>query len=969
VPRTRSPGTPRAVFLLSAWASLGACASPPPPPAPVARPSPTPAAPPPAAAVEEQVPSLRLPADTHPLAEAIELRIDPRQDRFSGAVDIDVRLDRPRAVVWLHGKDLHVSAATITPEGGAPLAGTWEEREDSGIASIALSSVVPAGRARVRVAFDAPFGRGQKGLYKAGEAGVDYAFTQFEAIAARLAFPCFDEPAFKIPFTTTLVVPSDMTAIANTREVSRQQPSAEAPHARQRAEPNAEAPHARQRAEPNAGEGTDPSLAFTRISFAPTPPLPSYLVAFAVGPFDVVAAPDVPANGVRARALALRGVAPRGRGKEMAYALAHTGEILAVLEGYFGLEYPWDKLDILAVPGKGGAMENAGAITFSERLLLLDPTTAPVSQRRSYASVMAHELAHQWTGDLVTMAWWDDTWLNEAFATWMAAKAVQEWNPKLRQDIALLRGEQGAMSADSLASARSIRQPIVSTHDIENAFDSITYQKGGGVLAMFERYVGVERWRAGLHAYLAAHRFGNATADDFLDAESTAAGIDIKTPMRTFLDQPGVPYLELEPSRCQAASHSHDDAVDMAWVHVKQSRFLPIGSAASPNVTWQVPVCPRTAGGISCTLLTRPDGDIGLLPHSRRAAFRLTCPVDFFPNGEAAGYYRFALAPEDLARVRANLGTLSTRERIAYANGLRASYARATTSMKDAITAVEPLARDPEPAVAEEPMGYLAQADEWLFGDPLRARAQRYGRELYAPASRRLGWAPGKDEDDETRTLRGSVLWFLATTARDPSVRAEAKRRGRAYLGAAGDWTIHPEAVDANLASIAVDVVGEEADRATWDAMRALLAKSVDEAVRGRLVHALAVARDPQLAEAGRSLSLDPVLRDSEMLTPVFAQLSVPETREAAWAWMKEHYDAILARLPRHHAGVQLVSAGHFFCDEPHARDAEAFFGPKVDGIEGGPRVLAETLEDVRLCVAKRAAHERSARDFFAGRR
>ena len=572
---------------------LAACAeTPPPQPPPTLAPAPPPTA---APVVEEPVPTLRLPADTRPLAESVELHLDPRQERFSGAVDIDVRLDHPRSVVWLHGIDMHVTVASVTPDGGAPLAATWRERGEGGMASLSLAGVAPAGKARIHVAFDAPFGRGQKGLYRTREAGVDYAFTQFEAIAARLAFPCFDEPGFKIPFTTTLVVPPDMQAVANTREVSRA---------------------------PDGGE--------VRVRFAPTLPLPSYLVAFAVGPFDLVSAPDVPANAVRRRPLPLRGVTPRGRGKDMAYALAHTGEFVAILEDYFGIEYPWDKLDILAVPGKGGAMENAGAITFGERLVLFDAASAPVGQRRGYAGVMAHELAHQWTGDLVTMAWWDDTWLNEAFATWLGAKAAQAWDPKLHMDVSAVRGVQGAMGNDALVSARSIRQPIASTHDIENAFDGITYQKGGGVLAMFEHFAGAADWQRGVHAYLEAHRFGNATADDFLDAENTATRRDVKTAFHTFLDQPGVPLLEVSTSECRptqikpARELGNIGVVGSASIHVKQSRYLPVGSTGSAGETWQVPFCFRDAAGTSCSLLTQAETDLGA--RDRRAATRRRVP-------------------------------------------------------------------------------------------------------------------------------------------------------------------------------------------------------------------------------------------------------------------------------------------------------------------------------------------------------
>ena len=405
-----------------------------------------------------------------------------------------------------------------------------------------------------------------------------YAYTQFESIAARDAFPCFDEPGFKIPFDTTLVVPAGDEAVANTHEIERKT------------------------------EGGS-----LRVHFAPTLPLPSYLVAFAVGPLEIVPAPDVPPNAVRKRPLPLRGVTTKGHGKEIAYALAHAGEILAVLEQIFGIEYPYDKLDILAVPDKGGAMENPGAVTFADELLLFDEKTAPVWQKRAYASVVAHEFAHQWVGDLVTAAWWDDIWLNEAFATWIGSKAADTWDPKVEAKLELLEGIQGAIGADALVSARAIRQPIESNNDIENAFDSITYEKGGGVLSMFERWVGADTFQRGLHEYLSQHRFGNATADDFLSAESTASGKDVKTAFHTFLDQPGVPFVEAEVQCGDGGPR----------LHLKQSRYLPLGSTGDPNKTWQIPVCARYQTGKdvkeACVLLADHEGDIG----SRRQVPRL----------------------------------------------------------------------------------------------------------------------------------------------------------------------------------------------------------------------------------------------------------------------------------------------------------------------------------------------------------
>lgn len=905
--------------LFALLAATMACGSETPPPATPLPEAPAPTPPPPA--IDDTVPKVRLPGDTRPTAESIELHIDPSQDRFSGSVDIAITLDRPHRTLWLHGKGLHVTRVTAAREGGAELAGAWQERDESGFASITLAEALPAGHAKLHIEYDAPWSPKLEGLHKITASGVPYAFTQFESIAARYAFPCFDEPGFKIPWGTTLVVPSEAQAIANTRETDRKI------------------------------EGSS-----VRVHFATTLPLPSYLVAFAVGPLDVVPAPDIPPNAVRARPLPLRGVTARGRGKEIAYALAHTGEIVSLLEQFFGIEYPYDKLDIIAVPDKGGAMENPGAVTFGDGLLLFDEKTATIYQRRGYAGVMAHELAHQWTGDLVTAAWWDDIWLNEAFATWVGTKITDRWDAKMNANMDLLNGIQGAIGNDALASARAIRQPIESTNDIENAFDSLTYQKGGGVLGMFELWVGPEKFQRGLHDYLTQHRFGNATADDFLTSESTAAGKDVKTPFRTFLDQPGVPFVEAEV-KCDGAPR----------LHLKQQRYFPMGSTGDANKTWQIPVCARFSVGNetkeACTLLTDKEGDLPL---------GATCPDWVFPNSDAAGYFRFALAPADLARLRKKgFATLSARERVAYGNSLRAAFNRGALPMKDIIEAADVLASDPHPSVAREPMGMIGQAHEWLYEDPLRASVEAYAGKLFRAEYQKLGWSAGrakaeKVEDPERVELRGSVIGLMAFTARDPIVRAEAKKRGLAFLGYKKDGLIHPEAVDPNLVGVALGVVGEDADRALWDTVRAELAKTDDAELRGRLLGVLVAARSPDLTEAVRNLTFDPVLRTTEMTSPIWGQIGQHEKREAAWTWVKENFDKLLATMPQHHATTQLINIGEVFCDEAHAKDVESFFTPeRLAKIDGGPRVLAGTLEGIRLCAAKRQKQEPSARELF----
>jgi len=863
------------------------------------------------------VPGVRLPRDTHPVSEAITLTIDPAAARFSGVADIAIRLDHPRTTLWLHGKGFHVTRATAKADDGHELAATWAQHDESGMASLTLAGELPKGPATLHIDYDVAYGPKLEGLYKVTSGGVPYVFTQFESIAARDAFPCFDEPGFKIPWDETLVVPKGAVAIGNTHEERRLDDG------------------------PNV-----------RVHFAQTLALPSYLVAFAVGPFDIVPAPDAPPNEVRKRPLPIRAITTKGRGHEVAYALAHTGEILATLEKYFGLEYPYDKLDILAVPDKGGAMENAGAVTFADYLVLFDPKVAPLRQKRAYAEVMAHELAHQWVGDLVTAAWWDDIWLNEAFATWVGTKATDLWDPKMNAAADLLSGIQGAMGEDALVSARSIRQPIESINDIENAFDSITYQKGGGVLSMFERWAGPEVFQRGLHDYLVKRSFGSGTAADFLDAESRATGKDVATPFQTFLDQPGVPFVEAEVV-CSPGS---------ARLHLRQSRYLPMGSSGDANKTWQIPVCARYQVGKdakeACTLLDPREGELAL---------GNACPDWVFPNANAAGYFRFSLAPADLVKLRQRgLASLTPGERVVYGNSIRAGFNRGTLPMKDAILATVPLATDPHKEVAGEAMGFLEVARDWLHDDALRPAIEAYGRNLFHPVFARLGWDAGKNEDADRAQLRARVIQFLAQAARDPIVRAEAKKRGLAFLGVGKDGAIHREALDANLVGVAMSVVGEDLDVAGWEAILAQLHKTDVAEVRWWLLAALCSATRPELLPRVRGLAFDPLLRTTEVTSPLWSELREPALREGAWGWVKDNFDKLLLAVPKHHGQSQILAMADEFCDEAHAKDAEAFFTPaRVAQIDGGPRVLASTLESIRLCAAKKTAQEPSLRELF----
>ncbi|HEY6882064.1 MAG TPA: M1 family metallopeptidase, partial [Polyangiales bacterium] len=606
-------------------------------------PTPPVVAPPPAPARDPDLgPRDRLPIDTQPLSYRLTLEIDPDKDTFGGSVAIEVSLDRPRETIWLHSRGPRVGTVSVLREGADPLAGTLESVGDSGLSALRLAQPVGPGKVTVVLPFEADFGARLTGLYRAEAGGVRYAFTQFEPISAREAFPCFDEPRFKTPFELKLRVRKDHVAIANTSVVADQ----------------------------------EWERGLHELTFARTEKLPTYLIAVAVGPLDIVAAELIVADTVRKHPLPLRGVAVNGRGQELGFALAETPALLRWLEGYFGLAYPYDKLDLIAVPDFGaGAMENAGAVTFRDTLLLVRPD-APEQQKRSLGYVNAHELAHMWFGDLVTMPWWDDIWLNEAFATWMGTHAIGAVHPEYEAELGALSATHGAMEVDSRASARKIRQPIESDHDIENAFDAITYSKGGAVLSMFERYLGKDEFQAGLRTYMDKYRFGNATARDLVRTLSEVSGQQaLESAFFSFLDQPGVPALSVELD-CQAKTLS-----------LTQSRYAPLGTEVK-DAQWQIPVCVRygQAGGPAkevCQLMSEPRATIPLPG---------TCPSWVMPNAGASGYYRWSLADKELDALIAHRAELSTAEQMSLANNLAAALRAGKVSLERALKAEKLLA-------------------------------------------------------------------------------------------------------------------------------------------------------------------------------------------------------------------------------------------------------------------------------------
>ena len=847
----------------------------------------------------EQVPTGPLPNGTRPTRYRLSLTIIPEEDRFSGTAAIGIELDQPSSAIWMHGEGLDVTSIHAT-HATARIPATWTQQTTDGVVRVDLQQPLPAGRSTLHVEYSAGFDTPLRGLYRVESAGNAYAFTQFESISARLAFPCFDEPRFKTPFEVTLTIPANQFAAANTP-----------------VERTFELPDGLQ-----------------RISFMPTLPLPTYLVAWAIGPLDVVTGPAIAPNEGRPLSIPLRGLSAKGQGERLRHALEHTGEFVLALEGYFGIPYPYRKLDLVAVPDfAAGAMENVGLITFREWLLLLDEDRVTESQRRAFAYVLAHELAHQWFGNLVTMPWWDDIWLNEAFATWMGNKVTQKLHPEYRVELGELASAQRAMRLDSLGSARSIRQPIETNHDIKNAFDSITYEKGGAVLAMFERWMGADTFREGIRLYLRRHEGGTATSADLLAALDEVSDREVTPPFLSFLNQPGVPLVT-------GAGDASCDA-GIRTLQLSQERYFPMGSSGDPDRIWDIPLCIRHAAGTTCASMSSAKANVELPG----------CPSWWMPNADGAGYFRFSMSADDWTQLRTRgFRELSDRGRIAVADSVEASFDRGVMDIEGLLPWFAKWVSSPLRQLAVAPMRPLRFLIEDASPPGLRRAVMAYAGKLYRKRYRQLGWRSRADDSSDAKLLREAVIRFMVMDVRNRSARVRAARLGRNYIGYRSN--AEPGVVDAQLAGLVLATAVQEGDEGLFDHLLGLLESSSDATSRSRILSALGHAETPDLSARALDLALDPRLRVNEIRHVLRTQFRNPRTRDRAWKWLTGNFDALASRFGSGQLGASPWNASSF-CTRDAAAEVEGFFGPRVADLAGGPRNLAGAVEAILLCAKK----------------
>ena len=844
----------------------------------------------------------RLPPTAVPAHYRVALSIDPNQPRFSGVTTIDVDLPQPTYTIVLNARDMTVSRAVVRA-GGVELPALAAPRMASGGVTpeelvLSVPRPLPAGPAVVEIAYDAPFASDLAGLYRVQEQGRWYAYTQFESTDARRAFPSFDEPGFKTPYDVTITAPAGMIALSNSPELPP--PAA-----------------------PDAGDAP-------RVhAFATSPPLPSYLVAFAVGDFDI-------AEG-RVDPFPIRVITTKGRAHLAGTALDVAAALVDKLGAYFDMRYPYAKLDLVAVPDfAAGAMENPGLVTFRDVLLLVDPLHATTAARRSQAEVIAHEFAHQWFGDLVTMRWWNDVWLNEGFATWAEAKVVDQWKPSFGATIGQIAGIEHVMDTDALKSARAVREPVRSTSEAMEAFDGITYQKGAAVLRMIESWLGPDVFQRGVQRYVHENAWKNASADDLFKALNFVSTQRVDQLASGFLDHAGVPQV-LSNYKCTG---------DTGRLELRQSEWHPLGDpegSARDKHVWMLPVCVAVDGQKSRNCFT-----LGADPIARNPGAH-GCPAWVYPNASQAGYYRFLVEKDKLFALARAGKALDPTERLGLVSNVWAGVRQGAIAPGVLLDFLPLFDADTNRFVVEQVIDALRGVEQALVDDDARVAFQKYGVLRLATHKRALGWWPpsGHPEvDDDNALERRSVLWAMGELANDETTLIEADRYARAWLRDRRD-------VGADTAAVAVPLASIGAGAARLVELREAAKSAPTPEDRVIAIRAMGLFDDPVVLRKAFDLALGDELKLSEWRYLFGPATSHRTARGVLYAWEKENWEKIRARAPNSLARGMVDVAGAT-CTPADRDDASAFFAGATQGMEGVKRPLDEALESAALCIALR---------------
>jgi puromycin-sensitive aminopeptidase len=772
--------------------------------------------------------NFRLPRTLRPHRYAVTLTLDLGAKSFTGQQTVELTLEKPSNEIILHATALQLGEVTYRAGGRQ-----WTPVE---LRPVAVSETVvlrfgeelPAGKAELDVAWTGRFTEGLRGLYAAGKV----AATQFEAADARRLFPCFDEPAFKARWALTLRVPSGVTALANGTLVK---------------------------------EEADGAL--RRLTFQETEVLSSYLVALVVGP--LVGTAEEKVEGIPVRTWALPEKAHLTRfGQEVALA------VLPKLQDYFALPYAFGKVDQVGIPDfEAGAMENAGLITYREVALLLDPATAPLSVQKRVAEIVTHELSHQWFGNWVTMEWWDDLWLNEAFATWMAYKIVDQWRPDWRVWLDFDAGKAAALHLDALRSTHPIRGEVRNASEAGESFDLITYEKGGAVLRMIEGFLGEEAFREGMRQYMKKHARANTVADDLWRALTNASSQPVLELANAWIGQSGYPLVSA--------------SVEGRTVTLVQRRFYSEPGVSSGE-RWPVPMVLRYREAGTAAIREQR-----VLLREERARVELEGQGEvqwLCANAGSRGFYRVAYEATALEKLASNLPSLEPSERISLLADQWALVRSGQVPMASFLELAGRFGDEEDDTVLDELVGRLAYVESRLVEGAEQERFRRWVEGLLGAGLKQLGWDSKPGESDRVKLRRAALVRAVGSVARSPQALAEARPRVARMLE--GDT----KALEPNLLDSAVGMVARSGDTALFEKILAKAPGEPDPATQRRYLIALTSFEDTVLVDRAQGLLFTDTVKTQDVTLYLSGLLGNRAGRERWWSEMQRRWKDVVAR-------------------------------------------------------------------------
>jgi aminopeptidase N len=796
------------------------------------------------------------------------IRIVPYIDNFTfvGSESVKLNVRSPVHRLVLNAVELKIEAASVDGK-ELPLSAIYTDKEDE-LLTLQLPSELAVGEHTLALRFTGKINQQGQGLFYmryqeqgSGERKIMLG-TQFEATDARRFFPCWDEPAFRARFQLTVVVPENWLAVSNMPIES----------------------------EKKIADGKE-------VRFASTPQMSSYLNVFVAGELDFIESQVGP---TQIRVIATKGKAELGR-----YALAASAEILKYYNDYFGVPYPLPKLDQIAIPGGfGGAMENWGGITYYESTLLFDPKSSSGQTKQDIYEVIAHEVAHMWFGDLVTMAWWDNLWLNEGFASWMGSKCTAHFNPQwevwlereMPRDPARRTGiaKEAAMEGDARSTTHPIQQPIANEAQANSAFDDITYKKGQSFLRMLESFLGEYVFRDGIRRYIAAHEYSNTTTADLWNALSDASNKSVGEIAAGWTEQPGFPVVNVKREAD-------------GKVRLTQERFA-VNFKNAPPLLWQIPLTYSVVGGTPATLLMA-DKTAALehIPTDRALKLNL--------NG--AGNYRVEYDDRSWELLLKALPKLGVEDRVNLMSDAWALVQAGSAPASLYFGLVEKLPASTDLAEPEQIIGVLDFINRLLIGTPAHETFQRYGRSLLRKTFNALGWAPKANEPPSAGSLRASLIRTLGDL-NDAEVIAGCRDRFERYL-------THPASLPPDLRAPVLAVVGRYANGKTWNKLHELGLKTTSIEAKQNYYNALACATDPKLAKKTLAIALTDELPTSRAVFLVTLVARDSGQPEIAWEFATANMKSLLAKVDAAGANRYAPSLFTFFSDGSRADELRSY--------------------------------------------